>query len=264
MQMAFLAWHSEVPIYFDRDAPPEVSIIVPVYGCLEELECCLRSIVLSKNKLNIEVILIDDKPDSPVVPLIPSSPGLVKIVNNENIGFLLSCNKAAQTANGKFLLFLNTDVILAFGSIDALIAALKEYPNAVMVGGMLLNNDGTVQDAGWKINIDGSGDPIGRGDCPTDHLTRKVVDCVTGACFLITKQLWSTLGGFDTIYAPAYYEEFDLAFRARQLGLVTIYEPRCRVVHLGARSYGTVNRDVMSQNNRMVFLRRFEKILGSG
>ena len=124
---------------------------------------------------------------------------------------------------------------------------------------MLLNVDGTIQDAGWRILGNGWGFPIGRGGSSSDgaYTYRRVVDCVTGACFLMPKAVFERLGGLDPLYAPAFYEEFDLAFRARAVGLRTIYEPRSRVTHVGSASYGAEKRDQLSAINHAKFVRRF-------
>ena len=43
-------------------------------------------------------------------------------------------------------------------------------------------------------------------------------DYCSAACIMIPRELFQQLQGFDPLYAPAYYEDGDLAFRVRQLG----------------------------------------------
>jgi glycosyltransferase involved in cell wall biosynthesis/SAM-dependent methyltransferase len=126
-----------------------------------------------------------------------------------------------------------------------------------------LNRDGTIQEAGWRILANGWGHPIGRGGDPRDgsYTYRRAVDCVTGACFAMPRTVFEELGGFDPLYAPAFYEEFDLAFRARVRGLLAIYEPRSHVLHLGSASYGAERRDKLSDRNHAKFCERFIEIL---
>ena len=70
-----------------------------------------------------------------------------------------------------------------------LVEALDEVPRAAVAGGMLLNVDGTIQDAGWRILGDGWGCPIGRGSDPRNgsYTYRRFVDCVGGACFVVPR-----------------------------------------------------------------------------
>lgn len=264
LRAAFLSWYAQTPIFFPLATAPEVSIIIPVYGGLADLQTCLRSIIEAGTSApTVEVILVDDNPNDPVLPFIDESPGLVPLANASNLGFLHSCNRGAAAARGKMLCFLNSDTIVAGGWLSALTRALSEESRVGLVGPMLLDNDGTIQEAGWRMLADGSGIPIGRGDSPKAHAGRKFVDCVTGACFMVTAKLWHDLEGFDSRYAPAYYEEFDLAFRALERNFLTLCEPEARVVHLGARSYGASQRDLLSQRNRLIFLDRFAETLQS-
>jgi O-antigen biosynthesis protein len=56
---------------------------------------------------------------------------------------------------------------------------------------------------------------------------------------MVPKTLWNQLGGFDDRYAPAYYEETDLAFAMRAAGYKVIYQPRAEVVHFEGQTNGT-------------------------
>jgi O-antigen biosynthesis protein len=56
---------------------------------------------------------------------------------------------------------------------------------------------------------------------------------------MIETSLFRQLGGFDALYAPAYYEDTDLAFRMRQTGRRVLYQPKAVVVHHEGASNGT-------------------------
>jgi GT2 family glycosyltransferase/glycosyltransferase involved in cell wall biosynthesis len=264
LRNASIALHGDAAIDFPSVVAPEVSIIIPAYRGLADLEACLRSLSFHRaTEPSFEVIVLDDCPDEPVLSAIPSSDGLIKITNEKNLGFLRTCNRGAAAARGHILCFLNSDTVVSAGWLRSLVEALAEVPKAAIAGGMLLNADGTIQDAGWRILEDGWGYSIGRGDDPRNgsYTYRRSVDCVTGACFVVTRRVWNDLGGFDTAYAPAFYEEFDLAFRAQARGLQVIYEPRSRVLHLGSASYGAEQRDQLSAINHAKFCERFADVL---
>jgi GT2 family glycosyltransferase/SAM-dependent methyltransferase/glycosyltransferase involved in cell wall biosynthesis len=252
-------------IDFPAMASPVVSVIIPAYRGLEDLRWCLRSLAATlDSEPGFEVILVDDCPAETVHQAIPASSGLTKIANAENLGFLLSCNRGARAARGRVLCFLNSDTIVMPGWLGSLVRALDEEQGAGIAGGMLLNADNTVQSAGWRILANGWGHAIGAGGHPRDgaYTYRRDVDCVTGACFAVSKALFDELGGLDSHYAPAFYEEFDFAFRARARGLRVIYEPASRVVHLGSASYGAARRDALSSANHAKFAERFAAVLG--
>ena len=260
LKTAFRTLHGNEAIYFPAVTDPEVSVIVPAYRGLDDVLNCLRALALHRSTCpNFEVVLVDDCPSEPILRGIPRSGGLFKIANEQNLGFLRSCNEAAKTARGRVLCFLNSDTIVMHGWLRHLVDALDASPRHGLAGGMLINRDGTIQDAGWRILANGLGSPLGRGGDVRDgaHTYRREVDCVTGACLAIRRSDWQELGGFDETYAPAFYEEFDLAFRARERGLRTIYEPRCRVVHMDASSYGTQRRNELTLVNHATFCERF-------
>ena len=64
-------------------------------------------------------------------------------------------------------------------------------------------------------------------------------DWVSGAALMIERPLFDQLGGFDEYYAPAYYEDTDLAFRVRALGKRVVVQPASEIVHLEGVSAGT-------------------------
>jgi GT2 family glycosyltransferase/glycosyltransferase involved in cell wall biosynthesis/SAM-dependent methyltransferase len=264
LREAFLAWHGAGPIHFPPMQSPKVSVIIPVYRGLQDLQACLRSLTANREtEPAFEVILVDDCPTEQTLWAIPTSGGLRKISNSENLGFLLSCNRGAAAARGEYLCFLNSDTIVSPGWLKHLVEAIEEEPNTGLAGGMLLNNDGTIQDGGWRILSNGWGHPIGRNESAQDgaFTYRRRVDCITGACFVTPKRIFDKLGGFDRAYAPAYYEEFDYAFRLRRQQLQAVYEPRSRVLHLGSMSYGSAQRDKFSQEHHAIFVERYADIL---
>ena len=55
------------------------------------------------------------------------------------------------------------------------------------------------------------------------------VDYCSGAALLVPRALFASLDGFDPRYAPAYFEDSDLAFRLREAGYKVLYEPRAVV-----------------------------------
>jgi GT2 family glycosyltransferase/glycosyltransferase involved in cell wall biosynthesis/SAM-dependent methyltransferase len=264
LRALFIEAHGRKPIDFPFAASPTVSIIIPAYKGLADVETCLRSIAVHmESEPSFEVIVVDDCPSEPVLAAIPDSAGLVKLANAVNLGFLLTCNRGADSARGRYLCFLNTDTIVEENWLRALVEAAEEVPGAALVGGMLLNRDGTIQDAGWRILGNGWGHSLGRNSDAADgaYTYRRAVDCVTGACFLISADTFRALGGLDPLYAPAFYEEFDLAFRIWRRGWKVIYEPRSRVVHLGSMSYGAERRDQLTTINHAKFCARFSDVL---
>ena len=91
------------------------------------------------------------------------------------------------------------------------------------------------------ISRDASGWNYGRKDDP-DHPRynfARDVDYCSGACVMVPRSLFQELGGFDSLYNPAYYEDVDLAFKIRHSGHRVIYQPLARVIHCEGVTSGT-------------------------
>lgn len=79
-----------------------------------------------------------------------------------------------------------------------------------------------------------------------------------GGCSAYRRSYFSELGGFDPLYSPGYWEDFDLSYRAWRRGWMSIFEPRSVIYHrAGATLGGTLSdrrRDCLLERNRMLFL----------
>jgi len=240
------------------DAPaPDVTVIVPVYGHYADTLRCLQAIMLhSGNTLRYEVIVADDKPTGRIAPLLRDRvPGLRIIENAANLGFLRSCNGAARSALGQHIVFLNNDTTVQPDWLAPLVRLADADPLVGLVGCKLLNADGTIQEAGGTILRNGWGLPYGAGQDPAapEYNFVRDVDVAIGACILVRREAFEQAGGFDDRYAPAFYEEFDLAFTLRDRGWRVVYQPASAVVHHDCNSYGTVARDRHSVVNHAKF-----------
>lgn len=220
---------------------PQVSVIIPVHGELAHTLACLRSLVRHGAQAPFEVIVVDDaSPDASAATLAQVG-GLHLLRNAANLGFIGSCNAGAAAARGEFLLFLNNDTQVTPGWLDALLNCFAERADCGIAGSRLVYPDGRLQEAGGLVFADGSCWTTGRFE-PRDvplFRCRREVDYVSGASLLIRREVFRRVGGFDARYAPAYYEDADLAFAVRRLGLRVYYEPASTVIHCEGISAGT-------------------------
>jgi glycosyltransferase involved in cell wall biosynthesis len=144
-------------------------------------------------------------------------------------------------ARGQYLLFLNNDTLVKPGWLDELVQTFEQVPNVGIAGSKLLFPDGKLQEAGGIIWRLGDGWNWGRGRDPNEPAFSflRDADWVSGAALMIERPLFEQLGGFDEYYAPAYYEDTDLAFRVRALGKRVVVQPASEIVHLEGVSAGT-------------------------
>jgi GT2 family glycosyltransferase len=219
---------------------PRVSIVIPVYNNERLTIECLISILRNTKEVSYEIIIVDDSSAERTREVLSQIGNIKYLRNPENIGFLLSCNRAAEHARGTFLLILNNDAQVSQGWLSPLVETFSKYENVGVVGPKVLNPDGRLQAAGGIIWKDGSAHHYGRGDDPNlpEYNYVKEVDYISGACLMIRNDLRKKIGGFDARFSPAYYEDVDLAFEVRQQGYKVVYQPQSIVIHFESVSYG--------------------------
>ena len=229
------------PFEIATSAAPRVTIVVPVHNKIDYTVACLRSLSEHAASSSVEIVVVDDASSDATAECLAQIGGLHVVRNTENLGFVGSCNAGAAQARGEFVLFLNNDTVVTAGWLDALLRCFDECTDAGLVGAKLVYPDGRLQEAGGIVFNDGSGWNYGRFDDPADprYNFRREADYCSGAAVMLRRDLFERLGGFDARYAPAYYEDTDLAFAVRGAGLKVYYEPRSCVAHFEGITAGT-------------------------
>jgi GT2 family glycosyltransferase/glycosyltransferase involved in cell wall biosynthesis len=234
--------YSYPTLYFEPAQAPDVSVIIPVHNKFSYTYSCLRSIQEMLPTRPFEIVIVDDSSDDETLLSTLVLSGAVRIVRNtKNLGFVRTCNAGASVAKGKYLLFLNNDTLVKEGWLDELVGTFEQVPNVGIVGSKLLFEDGTLQEAGGIIWRLGDGWNWGRGRDPNEpaFCFLRDADWVSGAALMIEREFFRELNGFDELYAPAYYEDTDLAFRVRACGKRVVIQPASQIVHLEGISAGT-------------------------
>lgn len=254
------------PFALPTSDQPLVSIIIPVYGKVEYTLACLRSIVRHAPGVPFEVIVVDDVSPDDSLEQLTQITGLRLLRNDHNLGFVGTCNAGAAASYGEFLLFLNNDTQVTPNWLDGLLHCFKERDDCGIAGSRLVYPDGRLQEAGGLVFVDGSCWTSGRfehRDAPAWRYRREV-DYVSGASLMIRRTVFERVGGFDERYAPAYYEDTDLAFAVRQLGLKVYYEPSSTIIHCEGISAGTDLHAGMKRHqvtNQATFVAKWEEAL---
>lgn len=229
---------------------------MPVHGNWPVVRRAIEA--LRRHSAGIELIAVDDASPDGTGDRLESEDGVIVIRNHESIGFGASCNLGAARADRRFLCFLNSDSIVHSGWLVPLTEA-AEVDGVGVVVAELLNEDGTIQEAGCTVGRDGSTFPLGRGaeaNDPTWSFSREV-DYGSAACLLTRRADFEADGGFDAAFSPAYYEDADLCLRFAERGLRTVFAPASRVTHLGYASGSVERARALVDRNRKTFLERW-------
>ncbi len=253
-------------VRFAKNDDPVVSIIIPVYNQWEYTLQCLDSIQRNSGNIKYEVIIMDDRSTDETQNVANHVKNAIIIRNDKNLGFLLNCNKGASIAKGRYIIFLNNDTLVQPQWLFWLVRTMDYRQEVGLVGAKLIFSTGKLQEAGGIVFKDGSAMNYGREDTPDapQYNYFKDVDYCTGASICARKEIWDKLGGFDTQFSPAYYEDTDLAFRIRELGYRTVFQPKSVVVHFEGMSHGTdLSSGIKKKQveNQQLFLKKWEKEL---
>ena len=202
---------------------------------------CLKTIEANPSRASVEIIVLDDASQDATQEILPRISGVRYIRNQDNLGFLRSCNRAASEARGEYLGFLNNDTEVQKQWLDQMLAVFEGDEHAGIVGAKLIYPNGLLQEAGSLIWSDGSARNFGRDDDPgkPEYNYVRETDYCSAACILIKARLFQEVNGFDELFAPAYYEDVDLAFKVRSKGYKVLYQPAAQVTHFEGGTCGT-------------------------
>lgn len=200
----------------------ELSIIIVEYKSGQALKNLLRALPRRKD---FEVIVIDN--------------------GRRNLGFGGGCNAGAKKAQGKYLLFLNPDVLIKSHDIEILLTYLKSHPEVGVVGPKFINSLGKTEPcciplpSPWGaaialsiINKFWPSNPVSRAFWVTDwdrESTRKM-GAISGAAFMVRTHEFFKVGLFDEKYF-LYWEEYDLCKRYAQRGLTGAHVAQSTAIH---------------------------------
>ncbi|WP_414159389.1 glycosyltransferase family 2 protein [Pseudomonas sp. BNK-45] len=178
-----------------------------------------------------------------------SSHGLLIINNSQNFGFSKACNIGIKASSARQVLFLNPDCVIAKDSLRIMTHVLESATDIGMVGGFLVNPDGSEQPGGRRVfptpkrafmRAFGFSrfskflpkafsdfllhlEPLPTG--PT------VVEAISGACMLVKRESIETVGLWDDEYF-LHCEDLDWCMRFKLAGLKIMFVPNAKITHV--------------------------------
>jgi GT2 family glycosyltransferase len=219
-----------------------VSVVIVTWNGWSMLERCLAS-VRALDPPPLEVVVVDNGSSDGTVEHVRRTHPEARVVPLEhNLGFAGGNNAGARHASAKYLAFLNNDAEVARDWLAALTAPaeLDETIGLVTSRIVFMDRPDTIDSAGdGYLRCGGAFKrEHGGSSAPTDRPVEVFGAC--GAGFLIRRDLFEALGGFDEDFFMVY-EDVDLSYRVRLRGLRCVYAPDATVLHAGSSSIGHVS-----------------------
>lgn len=243
---------------------PEVSIIVPLYGRIDFVEHQLAQFVNDPDFSDVELIYVLDSPEL-AESLRVMAPALFElygvafrtVILKTNLGFAGANAQGVSCASGRLLLLLNSDVLPDRpGWLTTMTEFHDRTPKLGAVGPKLIYEDMSIQHAGmYFARVPGTKywenihyfKGLHRSFAPAN--ATRIVPAVTGACLLISRQLWELVGGLKGVYVQGDFEDSDLCLRLKERGFDCWYLAEVELFHLEGQSYPTQLRQLTSRFN---------------
>ncbi|MCB8981103.1 MAG: glycosyltransferase family 2 protein [Ardenticatenaceae bacterium] len=234
---------------------PTLSIVIVNYNTRQLLDDCLTSLLAAEAPAGgMEIIVVDNASRDGSQALVRERYPSVQLIASEvNRGFSAANNMGMAVANGRTILFLNSDTRLEPDTLVRPLAYLDEHPEVGALTVRLIYPTG-VRDPDnhrgfptpWNAICHFSGlsklfpgNPRYNGyfQSYADMSQTHPVDVIAGSYMLMPMALCRELGGWDETYF-FYGEDIDFCYRIRQAGYQIIYYPHVEVLHYKGASSG--------------------------
>jgi N-acetylglucosaminyl-diphospho-decaprenol L-rhamnosyltransferase len=221
----------------------DVAVVIVAYRSASTIRACIESV--RDRDAVAEVVVVDNSsPDDSAA--IAGAAG-ASVISAPNRGFGAGCNVGAAATSSPYVLFLNPDAIVTGTTVDRLRQHLAMHPEAAAVASELRAPDGRPEPSCrrrpsiWRTPLE----PGLAGDLDTRYYRRRLVDggavdWVAGACFLVRRDAFAAVGGFDESYF-LYAEEADLCARLRQAGWSIEWVPGSVTIHRSGHSTSSLD-----------------------
>ena len=218
-----------------------LSIVIVNWNTRMLLLNLLTSVFKHSPGADFDVVVVDNASTDHSPEMVTAEFPIVKLlVNRSNLGFATAVNRGIRESDGRYVLLLNTDLLVLEGAIDAQLAFMETNPRTAICGGLLLNDGGVPDNAYGRfpsvrtILAEVLPYRIGKPnriscDPAIDQTHAMTVDLVSGADLMARRTALEGIGLLDEQFFM-YFEDADWCFRAKQLGWDVCYVPSVRYI----------------------------------
>ncbi|MBQ0823107.1 glycosyltransferase family 2 protein [Microvirga terrae] len=210
-------------------SPHDVTAIVVTFDSAHALPECLGALAAD----GAPALVVDNASTDDTVA-IAQGQGARVVRNDRNLGYGRANNIGVRAAGTAFVLVVNPDCVVDRGAVVALVDAARRYPDAAFFAPQIVEPSGRVFYQPRSLLATSLTNPGGKLVVPEGEACAPFF---SGACFLIRRDVFLELGGFDeNIFL--FYEDDDLCRRVADSGSALIYVPQAVVRHGRGRSSG--------------------------
>jgi GT2 family glycosyltransferase len=240
----------------------DVSIIIVAWNVRKLLYDCLKSVYDQTEGVDFEVIYVDNASEDGSVEMVTKKFPKVKVIKNEeNKGFIKANNQGIESAEGRYVLLLNSDTIVLDNAIAKMIKFADEHTQAAVVGCKVLNPDKTLQrncfmypsllnmflSATYLYKIFPKSKFFGRERMTWWNFdSAREVETICGSCSLVRKKAIEQVGLMDEAYF-VYGDDPDWCYRFKKNGWKIMFTPDGEIIHYGGQTTKQMAREFKLQ-----------------
>lgn len=251
----------------------DISVVLLNYNTLELTRACLTSLLASHlGSYTMEIIVCDNGSKDGSLSMIQKEfPDVIRIDNTKNVGFAAGNNPGIRKSKGRYVLLLNTDTEVKPDTLSVMIRFMDESPSVGASTCKLLLPNGAMDPAchrgfptPWvaltyvaklerlfpKTMFFGQYHQ-GYKDMSTIH----EVDCISGAFFMVRREVIKQVGLLDEDYFM-YGEDIDWAYRIKKAGWKIMFNPMVTILHKKKQS-GRSNKDIKRRTTSEIYFHQY-------
>lgn len=253
-----------------------LSVVIVNWNSGIQLRACVDSIAEHSEFLVVQTIVVDNGSVDGSDASVEGLPNVTLLRTGANLGFGKACNLGAKEASGKFLLFLNPDAALYENTLIESLRYMQDpaHADVGICGVQLIDSQGEISRScarfpspmGFALHALGADrffPGLGHAMLDWEHTQTRTVDHVIGAFFLVRREVFALLNGFDEKFF-VYLEDLDFSYRARQAGWRSTYLADVQAFHVGGGTSNSVKakRLFYSLRSRLVYARKHYSVAG--
>jgi GT2 family glycosyltransferase len=249
----------------------DVSIVIINWNTKDLLCNCIRSVSKSVGNVSFEIIIVDNGSRDGSVEAVKSEFAGVKIISNErNKGYAVAVNQGIQVSQGKYILVLNSDIVLYGGAIERTFNYAQQHPRAAVIGCRVMMDAETVQMTCFRFpdltnfvlratglsRLFPNSRFFGRESMRWwKRDTEMKVDVVSGMFMFVRREAIDKVGLMDEDFF-FYVEDVDWCYRFYRAGWDNIFWPGASALHVhgGGQSSGIVRISSFIQQQKSIML----------
>ena len=231
---------------------PLVSIVIPNKDEKETLKKCLESIWKKTSYPDYEIILVENNSTTQEIrdyyKELDGKERVRVVYWDKEFNYSAINNFGISYAEGEYILCLNNDItVISPDWLEELLANCQR-PEVGIVGARLYYPDNTIQHAGIVLGMGGCAGSLfvglarSRGGYLHKAALQQDLSAVTAACFMVKKEVFEKVGGFEEKLAVAF-NDVDFCLKVRHAGYLVVYDPYAELYHHESKTRGYENTE---------------------